>query len=421
MLIHVVLLTEVLASIICIHCIYDKKVKLDVKTVSAILGILIILGISNFFQLSGIISFLGYVILLMYCKSKFKCSFVEAIIALVLCMIIVTSTQFISFSFFKLVIAEEVVRAVVGNFLILIAFTVFLPKCGIHRLYKGICKRSSFVILIVSFMCLVILAMLLQGKTSFEIQIQYFILVIPAFVLLLYSIMKWYTAHTEVERIQDEFNKTSITTEKYEDLLTMVRLRQHEFKNHLAAIISAHYTYKTYEKLVQAQEEYCKKLLDENRYNDLLLLGDNILVGYLYGKFQEAENDGIEINYKVATKIAKVKVPMYYVIEMLGILFDNAVEALKNSSEKVIIFEICEIENEYEFSIKNSYSYVPYDDIIEWFQLEKSEKGSGRGLGLYHLKCLCEEWNCDIGCKNVEINQKNWIVFTLKIGKADNN
>lgn len=86
-------------------------------------------------------------------------------------------------------------------------------------------------------------------------------------------------------------------------------MRQHEFKNHIAAIFSTHYTYKTYEKLVQAQEEYCKKILDENKYNSLLLLGDKILAGYLYGKFQEAEDDGIEIDYKVASKIEKTQVP----------------------------------------------------------------------------------------------------------------
>ena len=49
-----------------------------------------------------------------------------------------------------------------------------------------------------------------------------------------------------------------------------------------------------------------------------------------------------------------------------------------------------------------------YDEILEWFQLEKSEKGRGRGLGLYHLKCLCNDWNCDIQCGNTEIDKNNW-------------
>ena len=101
---------------------------------------------------------------------------------------------------------------------------------------------------------------------------------------------------------------------------------------------------------------------------------------------------------------------------MLGILFDNAVEALKGSSEKVISFEVYELSDGYEFTVKNPFRYASYDEISQWFQLEKSEKGVGRGLGLYHLKRLCEEWKCDIVCRNEEIEQSNWIVFTLKMG-----
>lgn len=105
---------------------------------------------------------------------------------------------------------------------------------------------------------------------------------------------------------------------------------------------------------------------------------------------------------------------------MLGILFDNAMEALKNSHIKVISFEICELENGYEFSVRNPFPYVPYDEIIEWFKIDRSEKGSGRGIGLYHLKCLCEEWHSEIESRNVEIEQDNWIAFILKVKKADN-
>lgn len=85
----------------------------------------------------------------------------------------------------------------------------------------------------------------------------------------------------------------------------------------------------------------------------------------------------------------------------------------------MISFEVCELENGYEFSVRNPFPYVPYDEITEWFKLDRSEKGSGRGIGLYHLKCLCEEWHSAIECRNVEIEQDNWIAFILKVKKAD--
>ena len=421
MMMHVALVAEVLATILCIHCIYGKKVTFDAKTVGAMLGILSILEVANSCQMGGILSFSIYVILFIYCKSKFRSSIMETLISLILCIIVATSMQFMCFSFVSIVLPCGIyTRNAIGNILILAVFCITFSACNLHRLQEILCKKSKYVMLLSGFMCLIVMMMLLQGKAFYRVQMKYFVLVIPAIILLLYSILKWFTAQNEAERMEKEVQKAEENVKSYENLLTKVRLCQHELKNHIAAIFSAHYTYKTYEKLVQAQEEYCKKILDENKYNSLLLLGDKILAGYLYGKFQEAEDDGIEIDYKVAAKIEKTQVPTYYLIEMLGILFDNAVEALKNTHKKVISFENCESQNEYEFSIRNPFPYVSYDEITEWFKLDKSEKGSGRGIGLYHLKCLCEEWHCDLECRNVEIEQDNWIAFVLKVKKADN-
>lgn len=421
MMFQIALVAEVLATILCIHCIYGKKVTFDAKTVGAILGILSILEVANSCRMGGILSFSIYVILFIYCKSKFRSSIMETLISLILCIIVATSMQFMCFSFVSIVLPCGIyTRNAIGNILILAVFCITFSACNLHRLQEILCKKSKYVMLLSGFMCLIVMMMLLQGKAFYRVQMKYFVLVIPAIILLLYSILKWFTAQNEAERMEKEVQKAEENVKSYENLLTKVRLCQHELKNHIAAIFSAHYTYKTYEKLVQAQEEYCKKILDENKYNSLLLLGDKILAGYLYGKFQEAEDDGIEIDYKVAAKIEKTQVPTYYLIEMLGILFDNAVEALKNTHKKVISFETCESQNEYEFSIRNPFPYVSYDEITEWFKLDKSEKGSGRGIGLYHLKCLCEEWHCDLECRNVEIEQDNWIAFVLKVKKADN-
>lgn len=421
MALHIALAAEILATIFCIYCIYGKKVTWDVKTTVAVLGILVILEIINTYQLGGIFSFLVYIILFVYCKSKFKGSIIETLISLILNMVIMTSMQFICISLIDIVVSEmQLFRNAIGNMLVLIICIGILPRCGLHRIQNNILKRSRQIILFLSFICFIVMILLLQEKIYYAIQMQYFVFAVPAIFMLLYLILKWYTAQTEAERMKEEIYKIEENAKEYESLLTKVRLRQHELKNHVAAIFSAHYTHKTYEKLVQAQEEYCNKLLSENKYNNLLLLGDNVLAGYLYGKFQEAEADGIEIRYKIAAKADNMQVPTYYVIEMLGILFDNAVESLKNSGKKIIIFEVCEKDDRYEFCVKNPFPYVPYDEISEWFRLGKSGKGDERGLGLYHLKCLCEEWNCDVECRNIETEQRNWIVFTLKTDKADN-
>lgn len=419
MMLHIALVSEILATIICIYCIYGRKVEFDVKTVGIILGILTILEVANSFQWGGILSLSGHVILVIYCKNKFDSPMINSIISVILCIIILTTVQFICMFIANIIVFDAVyMRNVVCNILVLIFFILIFPTRGLHSLQRGICSNSKFVFILLGFMGLIITIILLQSKIIYMVKMEYFVFVIPAIIMLLYLVVKWYVVQIQSKKLEDVIHDLNEDKKEYESLFIKVRLRQHELKNHIAAIFSAHYTHKTYEKLVQAQEIYCKQMLRENKYNNLLMVGDRILAGYLYRKFQEVEDDGIELNYKV-TSIEKVQVPIYYIIEMLGILFDNAVEALKSYTEKQISFEINECKEKYEFLIGNPFPYISYKEIEEWFRFERSEKGEGRGLGLYHLKCLCEEWHCDIVCRNVEIEQNNWIEFTLKINKAD--
>ena len=112
--------------------------------------------------------------------------------------------------------------------------------------------------------------------------------------------------------------------------------------------------------------------------------------------------------------------PDYYLIEMLGILIDNAIEAQEGSQEeKFLDFQFEERENEYCFKILNPYPYVSYSEIESWFLLNNSKKGQGRGLGLYHIKKLCSQYYVDLSCRNVECENKNRIEFNLRIKKAD--
>ena len=242
------------------------------------------------------------------------------------------------------------------------------------------CQHSRFVIISLGFIGMTIMAVLVQGKWFSEVHMQYFLFSIPTIIMLLFAIAKWEDAQSEAKRMKERIGEIEGNKRNYENLLTKVRLRQHALKNHMEAIASFHYTYKTTEKLVQIEEEYCNQLLKENKYNDLLLLGNDVLTGFLCKKFQAAENDGIELNYRIASEVSQCRVPVYHVIEMLGILFDNAMEAVKDMARKEIFFSVCKVDGIYEFLIRNLFPYTSYDDIGEWFSFEKSGKGSGRGL-----------------------------------------
>ena len=56
---------------------------------------------------------------------------------------------------------------------------------------------------------------------------------------------------------------------------------------------------------------------------------------------------------------------------MLGILIDNAIEAVIINNDKVILFEIHKINNAYEFVIMNPNTYVDNEAILSWFDCKK--------------------------------------------------
>lgn len=417
MLLRIVLLMEVVSMVVSIYRIYGKKFQPKLEVILLISSLVFILEVINEFSLSKVLTVGLYVILLIYCKMIFKESFFKTLISIYLLVVILTIVQFIGLlivSFF--VHDNEYIRAFISNLGILLFSIFVLPKFHVEKLRNSLCSNNAMLV-VLNVTGFVIIFLLLQDKLLKKIQVELFIFAIPMVAAILFLLDKWNRVEIIAFKAEKELENNLNMQEKYADFLKDVRLRQHEFKNHIAAIFSTHYTYKTYENLVQAQKEYCTHLMTENKYNSLLLIGNNVLAGFLYEKFLEIDDDEILLEYKIHATLANISIPIYHVIEMLGILLDNAVEALKGLEDKRIYFEIFENNDNVCFIVRNVYRYVEYAEIEQWFQEGVSSKGIYRGIGLHHVRERCKESESNICCKNISLDDKNWIEFELKIAK----
>ena len=70
MLVHLALITELLATVMCLHCLHGAKPKSIIRTVVLILSVLIVLEIVYYYGLSDLYTCLGYILLLLYCKKE---------------------------------------------------------------------------------------------------------------------------------------------------------------------------------------------------------------------------------------------------------------------------------------------------------------------------------------------------------------
>lgn len=420
MLARLVFVTEIIAIIIGLYRIFGQKLCVNIGFIAiTILSMLAhetitLLGIEQASTtIFGCIFFV-------FCKIIFKKTVVQTGLGIVLLYVIITLCQVICLIITYILIPDnEAIRTLCVNAEVLLFSMFLLPKFRVDKALTQVKLKNRYTILFLVLIGAIVFVVLLQSKSLNGIRADWFIILAPTIVVLTIIFGKWNSSQRTIEQMEVEKETIANMQHKFENLLTAVRIRQHEFKNHITAILAAHYTYKTYEKLVKAQEEYCMKLQNENRYNNLLFIENNLLAGFLYEKLQVMEAEGISVEYKVAGNLKNTVLPTYYLIEIIGILINNAIEAGDSAEVKEIYIEVCEDETKGYFIIRNKYKYVSYSEIEQWFQIGNSSKGIGRGIGLFHVKSLCEEWNTNVLCENVVIEDKNWIQFTIVLDKCE--
>lgn len=410
---------EIISVLKCIHCVYGEKQKVNMGYLLTVILLMGTMIIANQYSIAIEGTFIMYSILAIYCILTFKRTAKTLIINTVLYMIVQTIIQLV-FSGLVMVMynGNVLIRTLIADCCVMIFCFSILPLLRINKISDLFLRKSIILYLSIGYIFAIIITFLLKLKNSGNVRVGSYLTLLP-FIICVYILAKQrnvYQNSYEYEKKELQLYKDD--RKEFSGLISKVRSRQHEINNHITAIMSLHYTTGTYEELVKKQSEYCEQLLKDNKYNSLLGLYNSVLPGFLYDKLRYIEEKGIAVECKIMVKDYESYIPDYYVIEMLGILLDNATEALsENDENKQIYFSVIQDETSHNFTIRNPYRYVPYDEIESWFDYEKSSKGQDRGIGLYHLKSICKEWNCYIGCSNVEYSGRNWIEFKIVIGR----
>lgn len=423
MLVAVALVLELLAMIICIHKLYNQPIKIDLLSVITILISSSIMIMVNLFDLSSGLNTICYIILFIYCLRKFRDRVIPTAITLFLAIVLVAIIEFLYALVAIFLFSENMfIRDILGGLILILIVTYLIPKLKIEKLREIICRRHWLMYIILCFIVFTIFTVIILLKAQGGVQLSFFVFGIPSIAIILFMVIYWDKSIVEQKRIEAELSIIESMQNSYDDLVMRVKENQHGLKNHMMAVMSSHYTYKTYDQLVKAQKEYCGELQDNNRYNSLVIIENPTIGGFLYGKMQEIEKQGVHVNYRIESKIGDLAISYYHLIEILGVLFDNATEAvLSQDVQKIIFWRVAKDEEGYRFEVRNPFPKVGYEIIDSWFSKGDTTKGIGRGIGLYRVRELCKEWNCNIKCRNQYIENDNWIVMELVIKEKEDN
>jgi two-component system sensor histidine kinase AgrC len=200
-----------------------------------------------------------------------------------------------------------------------------------------------------------------------------------------------------------------------QQLITQVRIRQHNHTNEIQSLIALTHIHKDYDSLTHAMYHYIGDMVN-NSPPEYLLKSNMLLVsGFLYQKERMAEKEHKTIHYHFKTYELHSYAPEYILTELFGILIDNALEAI--DKEQIVSVQIDSINERVIFSISNPGYLLSGKERTLFFEKGYSSKtnsdsGTHSGLGLYRLKnVVMEQYKGSISLYNEGTN----IIFDITI------
>lgn len=412
-------LLEILAALFCINYFYDKKIRLCVYDAVFLVAELCIVESANYLEGEGGIIVLGYFVLFLYPLYKFKVSIGIACVStmLLICSMVVLQLICVApFLFLEEIITGEGL-VFIANLLVLMIICILGHNSIFAKCFGYLNKREWLVN--ICLVCSLMGAVYLIIKYKLEDCLRHsdFIIFGGCSILIFIMVMNWQKTKEQFKSRQRELERQQFYDEYTKGLLKSVIRKQHDFDNYLQAILAQVHTASTLEELKKEQKSFIAGIKEDNRYNKLLAAGNSLIVGFLYSKFTEAESEGCNITYIVKTKELQCDVPVHKLIEIIGILFDNAVEAVWEKDEKDINFMLVESDERINLAVSNASEYISQEKIHEWLLEGNSTKGKQRGIGLANVVSIAEEYALDFRVYNKETTEGNRIEFAVDIHK----
>ena len=415
---RICLVLEALSIVICLHYLYGEKFKLDIKTTSFLAINMIMMTAINYYHMPKALTMFIYPVIVIYCGVRFGFEIRALVINNILYMVIISGIQLIVLvvcgqAFGKIEIFRDVELLIV-NCITFFLILFILPKLKLNIFSRCLQDKEKIYILSLTISIVITVYCLVNYKTINRVELHQVILLFVCLLFICILVFQLAKYKIKTNEAETELKTHKLYEDSFYNLIGNIRLRQHEFDNHINAICNLHYMCDTYEELVSKQEEYCEAVIIENHFNKLLRAGNPLVIGFLYGKFVEADKLGIKVDYAINIKELNIGIPIYKIVEILGNLTNNAVEALKNmDKDKVMYVEMIENNGEFKIEVRNKSKYILQDKMEMFFKKGYSQKGEGRGLGLYNVKTICINNSLNILCENKEIDGENWLSFVI--------
>ena len=179
-----------------------------------------------------------------------------------------------------------------------------------------------------------------------------------------------------------------------DDLIEDVTGRQHDFDNILTGIRMLPYTHTDYSSLKEALISSSDEVISEYRTTELLKINMFVIAGFIYSKQKQAEKAHKKLNIVVHSYLLESRMPEYELVRVLGILIDNALEAI--SEHDSMTLHLDSRDGRIIITTLNKGPLLTPEIRAKLFTAGYTTKTCDRqkhGLGLYNLRRLVFKYN----------------------------
>ena len=414
-------LLEILSILYAFAAIYGKKLVYNIYSVLFIITeVILMIGINDYGMPAYFVS-LSYALMFLFCLLNYKKSLINTLINTVLAGILVGILQLLVYFVLVSVFRDDNINDLALELCVMIGcfgITVFVfPKLHLQRISDFLMRRKWISLGIGIAVAGIFGSQLWKIKQNAKLSGEDFIITVYFYALLFLLLIEWQKTRIDAEKRKIQLEMNNLYYEAYEELIGSIRERQHEFKNHLNAIKGILYTATTYEELKAQEERYMDEIIKGNEKTSILTMVENpLLAGFLSVKIHEAESKGIYVKYKCVFPTGKLAIPEYQLVEMLGILLDNAIEETEQRGDdrKYIAINLSKEEKDMNFSVINTCRIdVEKSNISHFFDKGYSSKGDGRGIGLYKLREMVHKEQGEIYAAQDMLNDTNAIKLQI--------
>lgn len=283
-----------------------------------------------------------------------------------------------------------------------------------EKFFAIVVEHSKSIFIVIMFYFCFMVYNLIQYKRDMSFSVAQIITIVVFGLLICVISYCWQSEKEKRHEKELELQMNQLYGDSFKELIETIQEKQHDFYNHIQAIKSQHYTIHTYDELVKAQENYCNILEDDFKYYKLLNKDNPIITGFLYGKFIEADRQSIHVDYQVEVdKNTEKEMPVYILVEIIGILWDNAIDFVKEEEQKYIKIVVEKHLDNIKIEVANPVYDISFEKISRLFDRGYSEKKNHSGIGLSKIKKYAERYGLKVTADKKNIDNKCWLVICL--------